>query len=210
MLKFKSICEIELLKKEYKVVDTLVRANKSIEILGYGSIFNYELHLVANYLNKIVTDKDSIVKFFQDAIENDIVKEKYWVSYLDTHMEYRYVEDGETLYGYETENSSPLAIRGREKDVTKFVKTILFLANEVERDFGDHKNGIPKSIISRSKINKIIVDEECGDLHKFTKSILKEINLNFEKLKEDFDDIDEVEINIDRAYYEQRPYACPV
>ena len=41
MLKFKSICEIELLKKEYKVVDTLVRANKSIEILGYGSIFNY-------------------------------------------------------------------------------------------------------------------------------------------------------------------------
>lgn len=208
MLKFKSICEIELLKKEYKVVDTLVRANKSIEILGYGSIFNYELHLVANYLNKIATDKDSIVKFFQDAIENDIVKEKYWVSYLDTHMEYRYVEDGETLYGYETENSSPLAIRGREKDVTKFVKTILFLANEVERDFGDHKNGIPKSIISRSKINKIIVDEECGDLHKFTKSILKEIN--FEKLKEDFDDIEVEKFNIDRAYYEQRPYACPV
>lgn len=207
MLKLKSICEVELLKKEYDVVDDLVRVNKSIEIFD-GCMFDYELHLITNYLNKVATDKTSVVKFFNDAIENDIIKEKYWVSYLDTHMEYRYVEDGETLYGYETENLSPLAIRGEEKEVVKFIKTALFLANNAEKDFGDYKNGIPKSVISRSQINKIIVNDFGGDLHKFAKYILKEIN--FSNLKKDFIDEEVENFSIDRAYYEQRAYSCPV
>ncbi len=207
MLKLKSICEVELLKKEYDVVDDLVRINKSVEIFD-GCMFDYEVSLIVNYLNKIATDKYSIIKFFQDAIENDIVKEKYWVSYLDIHMEYRYVEDGETLYGYETENLSPLAIRGEEKEVVKFIKTALFLANNAEKDFGDYKNGIPKSVISRSQINKIIVNEFDGDFHKFTKFILKEIK--FDNLKEDFVDEEVENFSIDRAYYEQRAYSCPV
>lgn len=207
MLKLKSICEVELLKKEYNVVDDLVRINKSVEIFD-GCLFNYEVSLIVNYLNKSVTDKSSVIKFFQDAIENDIIKEKYWVSYLDTHMEYRYVEDGETLYGYETENLSPLAIRGEEKEVVKFIKTTLFLANEVEKDYGDYKNGIPKSVINRSQINKIIVNEFGGDFHKFVKYILK--GIKFDNLKKEFED-DEVEnFNIDRGYYEQRAYSCPV
>ena len=207
-MKIKSICEIELMKKEYDVVDDLVRINKSIEIFD-GCIFDYELHLVGNYLNKVATDKYSVVKFFQDAIENDIIKEKYWVSYLDIHMEYRYVEDGETLYAYEAENiSSPLAIRGEEKEVRKFIKTVLFLSNEVEKDYGDFKNGIHKSIISRSKISKIIVNDFGGDLHKFAKYILKEIN--FANLRKDFADEETEIFHIDRAYYEQRPYGCPV
>lgn len=207
MLKFKSICEVELLKKEYDVVDDLIRVNKSIEIFD-GCMFDYELHLVANYLNKVATDKASVVKFFNDAIENDIIKEKYWVSYLDTHMEYRYVEDGETLYAYETENNSPLAIRGGRKEIEKFIKTVIFMANEVEKDLGDYKNGVPKSIISRSSINKILIEEFKGDINQFCKYILKKID--FSELKEDFEDVEVENFSIDRAYYEQRAYSCPV
>ena len=209
MLKFKSICEVELLKKEYEVVDDLVRINKSIETFDrYGSIFNYELHLVANYLNKIATDKDLIVKFFQDGIKNDILKVRYWVNYLDTLMDERYVEDGESLYEYDTKIDSPLAIRGNKKEVEKFIKTIIFLANEVERDYGDYKNGIPKSIISRSSVNEIIIREFKGDINQFCKYVLKKID--FSELKEDFTDEEVENFSIDRAYYEQRPYACPV
>lgn len=209
MLKFKSICEIQLLKKEYKVVDDLVRINKSIETFDrYGSIFNYELHLVANYLNKIATDKDLIVKFFQDGIKNDILKVRYWVNYLDTLMDERYVEDGESLYEYDTKIDSPLAIRGNKKEVEKFIKTIIFIANKSIKDLGDHKNGISKSITFRSSINEIIVNEFKGDINQFCKYVLKKID--FKELEGDFDNIEIEKYTIDRAYYEQRPYSCPV
>ena len=207
MLKFKSVCEVELLKKEYNVIDDLVRINKSVEFFD-GSLFDYEANLIAEYLKKEAATKDKVVEFFQKAIKNDISKVKYWVNYLDTLMDERYVEDGELLYEYDAKVDSPLAIRGSRKEIEKFIKTIIFIANKSIKDLGDYKNGISKSIISRSSINKIIITEFKGDINQFCKYVLNKID--FAELKKDFDAIEVEKCTIDRAYYEQRAYSCPV
>lgn len=208
MLEIKSICEVEVLKKEYKINDNLVKLN-SAYILTELSKFSYEMDFISIYLNSIDNlDTDKIISFFNNALKNDIIKTKHWVSYLDTHMEERYVEDGEIMYSYSSNiKNCPLAIRGDKKEVCKVVKTILHASNTSEKFYGDYKNGIPKST-QRSNLNALIVDKFDGDVNKFVKFII--LKLELDNIGQSLNN-DSIECNnIDRAYYEQRPYECRV
>lgn len=209
MLKIKSICDLEVLKKEYKVNDNLVKLNSGYIINGLSK-YSYEMDYISIYLNSIENlDADKVVEFFNNALKNDITKTKYWVSYLDTHMENRYVEDGEIMYSYSSKiENSPLAISGSKKEVYRVIKTIIHSANTSEKFLGDYKNGVPKSV-QRSSLNALIVSDFNGDVNKFTKFIISKLALsdNIEFLNSDNNT---KYYEIDRAYYEQRPYECRV
>ena len=208
MLEIKSICEVEVLKKEYGINDDLVKLNTGY-IMNEISKYSYEMDHISLYINSIENlDTNKIISFFNNALKNDIVKTKYWVSYLDTHMENRYVEDGEIMYSYSSKiENCPLAISGSKKEVCRVIKTIIHSANTSEKFYGDHKNGVPKSV-KRSNLNILIVNEFNGDINKFCKFIISKLELdNIELLNNN----DNVTYNkIDRAYYEQRPYECRV
>lgn len=113
------------------------------------------------------------------------------------------------MYSYSTKiQNCPLAIRGNKREVSKVVKTILHSSNNSEKFYGDYKNNIPKSI-ERNNLNAFIVNEFNGDINKFCKFIISKLELldDIEQLL----DSDNIECNnIDRAYYEQRPYECRV
>lgn len=209
MLEIKSICEVEVLKKEYGINDDLVKLNTGY-IMNEISKYSYEMDHISLYINSIENlDTNKIISFFNNALKNDIVKTKYWVSYLDTHMENRYVEDGEIMYSYSSKiENCPLAIRGNEREVFKTIKTIIHATNISEKFYGDHKNGVPKSV-KRSNLNILIVNEFNGDINKFCKFIISKLEL-LNNLDEEQLDNDVKYTQIDRAYYEQRPYECRV
>ena len=209
MLQIKSICEVEVLKRKINIKDNLVKLNCG-HILNEISKYNYEMDYVSIYLNSIENlDVEKVISFFNNALKNDIIKTKYWVSYLDTHMENRYVEDGEIMYSYSTKiKNCPLAIIGDKKEVCKVIKTIIHATNTSEKWYGDYKNGIPKTI-QRSNLNSLIVNKFDGDVNKFCKFIISK--LEFLDNMEQFLDNDNNEyLKIDREYYEQRQYECRV
>lgn len=208
MLQIKSICEVEVLKERYNIQDNLVKLNGGY-IMNEISKYNYEMDHITLYLNSIENlDIDKVISFFNDTLKNDIVKTKYWVYYLDIHMDNRYVEDGEIMYSYSTNKNCPLAIRGNKREVHKVVKTIIHSANTSEKFLGDYKNGVSKSV-QRSNLNALIVDKFNGDVNKFCKFIISKLELNTigQQL---LNDNDTTYNKIDRAYYEQRPYECRI
>lgn len=209
MLQIKSICEVEVLKEQYGIKDNLVKLNAA-NIMNEISKFSYEMDYISLYLNNIENlDIDKIVLFFNNVLKNDIAKTKYWVSYLDIHMGERYVEDGEIMYSYSSKiENCPLAISGSKKEVCKAVKTIIHATNISEKFFGDHKNGVPKSV-QRSNLNALIVNDFNGDVNKFSKFIISKLELNDIEQSLNDDDVTTY-YEIDRAYYEQRPYESRV
>lgn len=208
MLQIKSICEVEVLKKEYEINDNLVKLNGGY-IINELSKYSYEMDYISLYLNSIENlDTDKVVEFFNNALKNDIIKKKFWVSYLDTHMENRYIEDGEIMYSYSSKiKNSPLAISGSKKEVCRVIKTIIHSANTSEKFLGDHKNGVPKSV-QRSSLNALIVDKFNGDVNKFCKFIISKLEL-LDNMEQFLDNSNEY-CKIDRPYYEQRSYECRV
>lgn len=209
MLQIKSICEAEVLKERYGIEDKLVKLNCAY-IMNEISKYSYEMDYISLFLNSIKNlDVDKVISFFNDALKNDITKEKYWVSYLDIHMEGRCVEDGEIMYSYSSKiKNSPLAIRGNKREVCKLIKTIIHTSNTSEKYQGDHKNGIPKSV-KRSNLNTLIVNQFNGDINKFCKFIISKLEL--EDGIEQLDNNDDIIYNkIDRPYYEQHSYECRV
>lgn len=208
MLQIKSICEVEVLKKEYEINDNLVKLNGGY-IINELSKYSYEMDYISLYLNSIENlDTDKVVEFFNNALKNDIIKKKFWVSYLDTHMENRYIEDGEIMYFYSSKiENSPLAISGSKKEVCRVIKTIIHSANTSEKFLGDHKNGVPKSV-QRSSLNALIVDKFNGDVNKFCKFIISKLEL-LDNIEQFLDNSNEY-CKIDRPYYEQRSYECRV
>jgi len=78
--------------------------------------------------------KSFLKSFFETIIKENITVRKYWVNYLDTLMDERYVEDGEILYEYESDYWAPVAIRGKKEDIVLFIKKLL---DEVEFKFED-------------------------------------------------------------------------
>lgn len=203
-MQIKSTCEVEILKKENGIKDNLVKLNSGY-ILNEISKYSYEMDYISLYLNSIENlDTEKIISFFNNALKNDIIKKKYWVSYLDIHMENRYIEDGEIMYSYSSNiKNYPLAIRGDKKEVFKVIKTIIHSANTSEKWYGDYKNGIPKSI-QRSNLNALIVNKFDGDVNKFCKFIISKLELLD---NEQFLDNNDIEYyKIDRPYYQQRPY----
>lgn len=209
MLQIKTICEVEVLKERYNIQDNLVKLNGGY-IMNEISKFSYEMDYITLYLNSIENlDSDKVVEFFNNALKNDVVKTKYWISYLDIHMEGRCVEDGEIMYSYSSKiENCPLAISGSKKEVCKAIKTIIHASNISEKHYGDHKNGVPKSV-QRSNLNVLIVDKFDGDVNKFCKFIISKLELldNMERL---LDNDSNEYYKIDRPYYEQRPYECRV
>ena len=213
-MEIKSICKIENEKKQYNVKSNLVKIG-CVSVEENPSNWDYEVRMIIKYLNNDDMDLNSIISLFNNSIKNDISKDNYMVSYLDTLMDERYVEDSEVLYGYFClEYKCPLAIRGTRKETIKFIKMLLCEANTSEKDLGDYKNTIPKSV-TRSNINKIVCEKFGGDIHKLIDYVIS--NLDFSELKENFS-IESIEafedggdfIPIDKAYYEQRGYNCPV
>ena len=113
--------------------------------------------------------------FFNNSLVNDIKTIKIWVSYLDTHMEERYVEDNEMLIEYRpTIENVPLAIRGDKNSVMIFIDNIL-------KDLHLKDNEIVEVLNNIDYDNASLPDEEFND---------------YEPSQED---------NEDRPYYEQRP-----
>lgn len=136
MLKVKEYCTIENQKVSENVQDWLVR--KYHDIFSTLDVNNCEGDVFTNiilYLNREVKKlkefedpeliKTFLKNFFEIIIREDITTRQYWVEYLDIHMEERYVEDGETLYEYESDYWAPLAVRGPKDEVECFIKKLL-------------------------------------------------------------------------------------
>lgn len=179
-LHFKEFSYIENRKYYEGVNDFLVREYHDILNI-VEEVGNYAPSEVTTYLYRelesIPTDKkvEFLSLFFNNALVNDIKTIKVWVSYLDTHMEERYVEDGEMMIEYRpTIENTPLSIRGDKDSVMIFIDNILKTLHLEDNEIVEVLNNIDYD-------NASLPDEEFE---------------NYEPTEEEFQD---------RAYYEQRP-----
>lgn len=179
-LSFKEFSYIENRKYYEGVNDTLVREYHDIlnivEELG-----EYAPSEVSTYLHRELDSVPANKKveflslFFNNTLVNDIKTIKVWVSYIDIHVEERYVEDNEMLIEYRpTIENVPLAIRGDKDSVMIFIDNILKTLHLEDNEIIEVLNNINYD-------NASLPDEEFG---------------NYEPTEEEYED---------RAYYEQRP-----
>lgn len=181
-LYFKEFAYIENRKFYEGVSDYLVREYHDIlNELNEEEIEGYAPSEVSTYLyrelDSIPMDKkvEFLSSFFNNSLVNDIKTIKVWVSYLDTHMEERYVEDNEMLIEYRpTIENVPLAIRGDKDSVMVFIDNILKTLHLEDNEILEVLNNVDYG-------NASLPDEEFND---------------YEPSQEDTED---------RAYYEQRP-----
>jgi hypothetical protein len=181
-LYFKEFAYIENRKFYEGVSDYLVREYHDIlNELNEEEIEGYAPSEVSTYLyrelDSIPMDKkvEFLSSFFNNSLVNDIKTIKVWVSYLDTHMEERYVEDNEMLIEYRpTIENVPLAIRGDKDSVMIFIDNILKTLHLEDNEILEVLNNVDYG-------NASLPDEEFND---------------YEPSQEDTED---------RAYYEQRP-----
>lgn len=183
MLVFKESCYIENRKYYESVDDTLVREYHDIwNLLEEEDVGDFAPSEVVSYLYRKMGHIPSgerinfLSSFFNSSLKNDIKTIKVWVSYIDTHMEERYVEDGEMMLEYRSSiEGVPLAIRGEERyEVMVFIENIL---KDLELDSDE----IIKVLNDINYNNLELPNEEFG---------------NYEPAEEEFED---------RVYYEQRP-----
>lgn len=126
-MKIREYCYIENRKVVENVQDWLVRE--------YYDVSNASFEDIETYLKREIEKLEDLEEqglvetflknFFETIIKENITVRKYWVEYLDIHMEERYVEDGEFLYEYESDYWAPVAIRGSEEEVELFIKKLL-------------------------------------------------------------------------------------
>lgn len=183
MLLFKESAYIENRKHYEGVDDYLVREYHNIyNTLEEEDIEGFAPSEVVSYLYRNMESVPSeerisfLSSFFNNSLKNDIKIVKVWVSYLDTHMEERYVEDGEMMIEYRSNiEDVPLAIRGEERyEVMVFIENIL---RNLE--------------LQSDEIVRILNDVNYNNLE-----LPGEEFKNYEPAEEEFED---------RAYYEQRP-----
>jgi hypothetical protein len=183
MLLFKESAYIENRKHYEGVDDYLVREYHNIyNTLEEEDIEGFAPSEVVSYLYRNMESVPSeerisfLSSFFNNSLKNDIKIVKVWVSYLDTHMEERYVEDGEMMIEYRSNiEDVPLAIRGEERyEVMVFIENIL---RNLE--------------LQSDEIVRILNDVNYNNLELPDKEFE-----NYEPAEEEFED---------RAYYEQRP-----
>lgn len=188
MLCFKESCYIENRKYYEGIDDILVREYHDIwNSLEEEDIDGFAPSEVVSYLYRRLESIPSNEKisflssFFNNSLKNDIKIVKIWVSYLDIHMEERYVEDGEMMLCYRSSiEDVPLAIRGEERyDAMVFIENIL-KGLELQSD----------------EIVRILNDVNYNNLELPDKEFE-----NYEPVEEEFED---------RAYYEQRPRRCTI
>lgn len=143
MLYIKEYCSIENQKVSENVQDWLVRKYHDIFFTldadnceGTSVFTNITLYLnreIDKYEDPELA-KAFLKNFFETIIRENITTFQYWVNYLDTHMEERYVEDGEILYTYESDYWAPLAVRGQKEEVVEFMKKLI---NKIGFEFED-------------------------------------------------------------------------
>lgn len=183
MLVFKESTYIENRKYYEGVDDYLVREYHDIyNTLAEEEIEGFAPSETVDYLYRRLEEKnnnervDFLSTFFNNSLKNDIKMVKVWVSYIDIHMEERYVEDGEMMIAYRSNiEDVPLAIRGSERyDVIVFIESILKALQ-----------------LEDNEVIKILNDIDYNNLKIPDK---------------EFEDYELVEEKcVDRAYYEQRP-----
>lgn len=179
-LSFKEFSYIENRKYYEGVSDYLVREYHDILNI-VEEVGEYAPSEVTTYLyrelDSIPADKkiEFLYLFFNNTLVNDIKTIKVWVSYIDIHVEERYVEDNEMLIEYRpTIENVPLAIRGDKDSVMIFIDNILKTLHLEDNEIIEVLNNINYD-------NASLPDEEFG---------------NYEPIEEEYED---------RAYYEQRP-----
>lgn len=177
---FKEFSYIENRKYYEDIDDTLVREYHDI-LNKVEDVGEYTPSEIITYLYREMESVPEEKKieflslFFNNSLINDIKTVKVWVSYLDTHMEYRCEEDGEMLLEYRpTIENTPLAIRGDKTSIIIFINNIL-------KDLHLEDNEILEVLNNINYNNASLPDEEFED---------------YEPSNEEFKD---------RAYYEQRP-----
>lgn len=179
-LYFKEFSYIENRKYYEGVSDYLVREYHDILNI-VEEVGEYAPREVTTYLyrelDSIPVDKkiEFLSLFFNNTLVNDIQTIKVWVSYLDTHMEDRYIEDGEMMVEYRpTIENTPLAIRGDKDSIMIFIDNILKTLHLEDNEIVEILNNIDYN-------NSSLPDEEFE---------------NYEPSQEEYED---------RPYYEQRP-----
>lgn len=126
-MEIRGYCYIENRKVTENVQDWLVREYHNIEDVEFNDI---EIYLKREIDKLKEFEEQGLVEtflknFFETIIKEEITVRRHWVNYLDTLMEERYVEDGETMYEYESDYWAPLAIRGAKDEVEIFIKKLL-------------------------------------------------------------------------------------
>lgn len=179
-LYFKEFSYIENRKYYEGVSDYLVREYHDIlnivEEVGEYAPSEVTAYLYRE-LDSVPADKkvEFLSSFFNNTLVNDIKTIKVWVSYIDIHVEERYVEDNEMLIEFRpTIENVPLAIRGDKDSVMIFIDNILKTLHLEDNEIIEVLNNINYD-------NTSLPDEEFG---------------NYEPTEEEYED---------RAYYEQRP-----
>lgn len=179
-LYFKEFSYIENRKYYEGVSDYLIREYHDI-INIVEEVGEYAPSEVTTYLyrelDSIPVDKkvEFLSSFFNNTLVNDIQTIKVWVSYLDTHMEDRYIEDGEMMVEYRpTIENTPLAIRGDKDSIMIFIDNILKTLHLEDNEIVEILNNIDYN-------NSSLPNEEFE---------------NYEPSQEEYED---------RPYYEQRP-----
>ena len=137
-MEIRSYCYIENRKVTENVQDWLVREYYCIENVEFADI---EIYLKREIGKLQEFEEQGLVEtflknFFETIIKENITVRKYWVEYIDIHMEERYVEDGEIMYEYESDYWAPLAVRGQREEVELFIKKLLDAIN-AESKFED-------------------------------------------------------------------------
>lgn len=126
-MEIRGYCYIENRKVIEEVQDWLVREYHDIEDVEFSDIEIYlkrEIDKLSEFKEQGLV-KSFLKSFFETIIKENITVRKYWVNYLDTLMDERYVEDGEILYEYESDYWAPVAIRGKKEDIVLFIKKLL-------------------------------------------------------------------------------------
>ena len=126
-MEIRGYCYIENRKVVEGVQDWLVREYHNIEDVEFDDIKIYlkrEISKLEEFKEQGLV-KSFLKSFFETIIKENITVRKYWVDYLDTLMDERYVEDGEFLYEYESDYWAPVAIRGKKEDIVLFIKKLL-------------------------------------------------------------------------------------
>lgn len=121
---------------------------------------------IIDYIKERVDDKYQLLAFFRKVLKNDIVK-----------MSYRCITDSDNCkvcYSYATEGENvPFAIRGYDREIRKFIRTVLNEANYVVKD--EYGN-----VIERSHLNVVLKDSNMNQ-NELYYYILKGLKLSGNK-----------------------------
>lgn len=115
---------------------------------------------------RCIDDKYQLLSFFRNVIKNEIVKMKHRCIIDDKGND-------KICYSYIIDKRTPFAIRGTDREIRKFIRSVLNEANYVIKD----ERGI---VIERSHLN-IILRDSCMSQSDMYHYLLKGLKLSGNK-----------------------------